>query len=806
VFAPKSAKTQTKPGVNSREWRGHSVSAGPESPEAGLASLPPWSLSRLSIYPSQRPTLQIGEVNHPREKEAERIAEEMTRAPSSKVFASGGGLDGEPHNTTRSAAEESASEAPPIVDEVLRSSGHRLDSRMLDSFHSRFGHDFSEVRVHTDANSAAAARAVNALAFTVGRQIVFGAGQFNAHSVAGRRLLAHELAHVVQQDGCGRRVLARQTVEQYETSATSLDVALAGKWAGRSYWEQKVGDVFALSVDNRMSKDAEERDAVLSVLWQIRPTAAVASTTTKVVTIPKRQAAAASKDLLYQITFTPRAKPRDKDSAEARFISEGPSATTVAATPPAAGFTAQQPAFTHIGFPNNDIDKFWKGHPEEKDQVFNWIQTTASASFDQTVTTSVAKKTTTQSSSFHVKGSKDASNNITSLTIEFLGNVAPTTEAAPTDYASHDFADFAIEEAQTKADPAKKDKLGALNGISTAPAGEQLSVKYAIWQYFKGGTRNAEVDAIVPIANTQKKVLYTFRFQAPANDVEIQRIGEEGTDVSLAPQGSLERVNGLSAHSKDVPALTAWLKTRYPGVTPSGTTVDDIKKSVTAAIQANGGSVAWYQNNYGITILDSTAAQTRLQSAHQLAAQQTADLRNFTSSELPILELALETMSDALVMTLKGLQMARQKARIIATGDKRTPFAPKPSETGVTLTNGSDRTIVIFDAASANAGDLFLGGGTGPGGKPAVEVETAMTYAHEIGHTIADLPGVRAKFDAFVKANNIKPMTWYAASNPPSELFPEAFALYQSDPEWLKTNWPALFNWFDALSKTGKAP
>jgi hypothetical protein len=66
---------------------------------------------------------------------------------------------------------------------------------------SRFGHDFSGVRVHTDAKAASSARAVNALAYTVGRDIVFGAGQYAPHASTGQELLAHELAHTVQQGG-----------------------------------------------------------------------------------------------------------------------------------------------------------------------------------------------------------------------------------------------------------------------------------------------------------------------------------------------------------------------------------------------------------------------------------------------------------------------------------------------------------------------------------------------------------------------------------------------------------------------------
>jgi len=65
----------------------------------------------------------------------------------------------------------------------------------------RFGHDFSHVRVHTDAKAAESAHAVNALAYTVGRDAVFGAGQFAPGTTNGKRLLAHELTHVMQQSG-----------------------------------------------------------------------------------------------------------------------------------------------------------------------------------------------------------------------------------------------------------------------------------------------------------------------------------------------------------------------------------------------------------------------------------------------------------------------------------------------------------------------------------------------------------------------------------------------------------------------------
>jgi hypothetical protein len=92
---------------------------------------------------------------------------------------------------------------PALVPEVLREPGAPLDPAVRQDMESRFGHDFSRVRVHTDARAADSARDVQALAYTVGEHIVFGREQYAPHGSSGRRLLAHELAHVVQQQGSG---------------------------------------------------------------------------------------------------------------------------------------------------------------------------------------------------------------------------------------------------------------------------------------------------------------------------------------------------------------------------------------------------------------------------------------------------------------------------------------------------------------------------------------------------------------------------------------------------------------------------
>ena len=103
------------------------------------------------------------------------------------------------HRQAINQAEPSS--VPPIVNEVLRSPGQSLDAATRAFMEPRFGHDFSQVRIHTDAHAAESAKAVNALAYTVGRDVVLGAGQYQPRTDEGRKLLAHELTHVVQQQG-----------------------------------------------------------------------------------------------------------------------------------------------------------------------------------------------------------------------------------------------------------------------------------------------------------------------------------------------------------------------------------------------------------------------------------------------------------------------------------------------------------------------------------------------------------------------------------------------------------------------------
>lgn len=121
--------------------------------------------------------------------------------------------------------------APPVVHEVLRSLGRPLEPPVRAAMEARLGHDFSHVRVHADTRAAESARAVNALAYTVGRDIVFDRGRYAPTTGEGLRLLSHELAHVRQQlprgvsDLTGLRVAAGCDQHETEAAAASPDIA-----------------------------------------------------------------------------------------------------------------------------------------------------------------------------------------------------------------------------------------------------------------------------------------------------------------------------------------------------------------------------------------------------------------------------------------------------------------------------------------------------------------------------------------------------------------------------------------------------
>jgi len=164
--------------------------------------------------------LTIGRPDDPLEEEADKVADQVMRKPASDAGAGsctcapGGEMcescrRDEPKPAAappivRRAAESSASAsgafaAPSIVSKTLGGAGRPLEPSTRADMEDRFGRDFGGVRIHVDDRAAKSAAAINALAYTAGNHIVFGKERYAPQTDAGRRLLAHELAHVVHQ-------------------------------------------------------------------------------------------------------------------------------------------------------------------------------------------------------------------------------------------------------------------------------------------------------------------------------------------------------------------------------------------------------------------------------------------------------------------------------------------------------------------------------------------------------------------------------------------------------------------------------
>jgi hypothetical protein len=147
------------------------------------------------------------------EQEADHISEQVMRMPEPQIQRActcGGACsecqteqpdqEHERLQTKRIQASDTGQiAAPPIVNAVLRSPGQPLDTAARAFMESRFGHDFSQVRVHTNSQAATSAKAIRARAYTVGSNVAFADSQFSPATTKGKKLLAHELAHVVQQ-------------------------------------------------------------------------------------------------------------------------------------------------------------------------------------------------------------------------------------------------------------------------------------------------------------------------------------------------------------------------------------------------------------------------------------------------------------------------------------------------------------------------------------------------------------------------------------------------------------------------------
>jgi hypothetical protein len=195
------------------------------------------NFGRISIHPPAAGAIQAKlAVNAPGdeyEREADHVADRVMGMPGPALdrFGAGPRSPANRPGTDRvqlrpgrfTGGGTTGIVAPPAVHEALASPGRPLDSATRAFMEPRLGRDFAHVRVHTDEAAARGARSVRARAFARGSDVVFGAGEYAPHSPVGRHLLAHELAHVVQQGPRAGAIQRAEIDDRSHTCATLQD-------------------------------------------------------------------------------------------------------------------------------------------------------------------------------------------------------------------------------------------------------------------------------------------------------------------------------------------------------------------------------------------------------------------------------------------------------------------------------------------------------------------------------------------------------------------------------------------------------
>ena len=160
-----------------------------------------------------RAKLTVSQPSDPDEQEADRVADHVMQAPEAAAVM------------PDAPASPPAAHAPVASGIPRPETGRPLERGVRDFFEPRFGRSLEDVRVHDDKDAAHSARNLSARAYTYGSQVVFGAGQYTPHQESGRRLLAHELTHVVQRSGTLGRV--RRTPEEDAARLAQLPYSAA---------------------------------------------------------------------------------------------------------------------------------------------------------------------------------------------------------------------------------------------------------------------------------------------------------------------------------------------------------------------------------------------------------------------------------------------------------------------------------------------------------------------------------------------------------------------------------------------------
>lgn len=206
------------------------------------------------------------------EREADRVADQVVRMPDGAVPAASASRR---ERRTRPACSQPPEGGPGPGAGLygIRGQGKPLSGAVREFFEPRFGADFSQVRVHTNARASAAAHAIDARAFTFGRDIFFGPGEFEPGTSAGKALLAHELTHTVQQGAVSGHGTFQRGFPTAPVHAKVIQRQARGSGATSQI---NARDVFPFPQGSRLLLGRILSDAFFAILSEQQPTMAAA--------------------------------------------------------------------------------------------------------------------------------------------------------------------------------------------------------------------------------------------------------------------------------------------------------------------------------------------------------------------------------------------------------------------------------------------------------------------------------------------------------------------------------------------------
>ena len=663
--------------------------------------------------------------------------------------------------TARGASGAARASAPP------NSTGMPLASALRHDMERRFGADFAQVRVHADGPAAQATQRRNARAYADGDNLVFGAGEYQPGSPAGRQLLAHELAHVLQQREGAQR-FQRKPLTYDPTAITiappSKQLTLVEAQAMTQDAVSK-GELTAATVSGAKKGSNEE----IMLHYILASTGQKSRWGTEV-------------DLVTAIDFATPPSPAPVGKVTVRIDDKGAGSAELVST----GAVVTPAAYTKLEDAKKALISAPYGFAEVKDDTSTWTLDELNiviGALKRVPTTDLpALKGVTLLRVSTLTGSSG------DLSGEFSFNqgLSGTSNTVVTDDATLALADSVFPTTQVNFTGAKTD---------AAPAG-YLTVLHEIGHAVENMAVRKTTNAQNKATAATNKLMEEREPLAEA--LETERVGYNT---------SVDDYNALDKEATDLKAeLAAAKKGGDKTAIKAAQDAYDAKIKERAAKQTE---VTANKAKYDKAKVpdQAKAAQIKTASATQKTAEKTAEDATARSTLLTRANTAGGTAKAALT---------RAKSNVNAATADSADYRKAADDAGIALADFAkgvtDRAEKVGDMRSAadtavqnaeternnletaNASDPALAAYA-----PVVTAQRAWFDALALVLDLGDQSLRLRKFIDFVTANKIEPFTKYASDNwpnNPGEFFAEAYSLFLSDPEYLKKNSPALHGWF----------